>query len=107
MARSYEEIDPAYTATCSDVTLCSNSKGFFQELGEEIVNVADKNGWIKKFENIEEGLKVATFMNNKEVSMHLFKRIITIKRDVSESLIVKFTMTWPAISGPVVHLLVW
>ncbi|XP_059055268.1 SET and MYND domain-containing protein 4 [Achroia grisella] len=66
MSRVYEDIDPAYAATCSDVTLCSNTKGFFKSLSDELVAIADK-GWIKRLENMEEERKLQAIKDNKEI----------------------------------------
>ncbi|KAJ8738071.1 hypothetical protein PYW08_000666 [Mythimna loreyi] len=67
MPRIYEETDPGYAAACSNVTLCSNSKGFFKGLGEELVSIADTDGWLDKLEAVEYGKKVATVLENKTV----------------------------------------
>ncbi|KAG6446964.1 SET and MYND domain-containing protein 4 [Manduca sexta] len=66
MSRIYEEIDPSYAVACSDVTLCSNSKGFFKSLGEELVSLADA-AWLDSFEKIEDGKKVSAVLENKDV----------------------------------------
>lgn len=66
MSRIYEEVDPVYAATCSDITLCSNSKGFFKGLADDLVSLAGEE-WLNKFELVEDGKKVTFFMENKEV----------------------------------------
>lgn len=68
MSRVYEQFDPGFAATCSDVTLCSNTKGFFKTLTENMVSLAESDNWLQNFEKIEEGKKVAAVMENKEVS---------------------------------------
>lgn len=67
MSRIYEDVDPAYAAVCSDVTLCSNSTGFFKSLAEELVSVAETDGWLQTFEATDDGKKVSAVMENKEV----------------------------------------
>lgn len=67
MPRIFEEVDPTFAATCSDVTLCSNPKGFFKNLSEEVVALADTDGWLDSFEKVEDGKKVVTVMENKAV----------------------------------------
>lgn len=66
MSRFYQE-DARYAAACSDVTLCSNSKGFFKGLSEELVSKADGD-WLLQLERADEGQKVKVVMENKEVS---------------------------------------
>ncbi|KAJ0183945.1 hypothetical protein K1T71_000368 [Dendrolimus kikuchii] len=61
-----EEIDPTYAAACSDVTLCSSSKGFFKSLADEMVAISDV-GWLQTFENVDEGKKVNAVLENKEI----------------------------------------
>lgn len=46
MSRVYEELDPAYAAKCSDVTLYSDPKGFFKTLTDELVTLASSGGWL-------------------------------------------------------------
>lgn len=65
----YEELDPAYAAACSDVTLCSNSKGFFCAIADEAVAIASADQWLHEFEKVDDTEKVAAVMANKEVSM--------------------------------------
>ncbi|XP_075991128.1 SET and MYND domain containing, class 4, member 2 [Anticarsia gemmatalis] len=67
MPRIFEEADAAYAATCSEVTLCSNAKGFFKTLGDELVALADTDGWLDSFEKVEDGKKVTAVMENKMV----------------------------------------
>lgn len=67
MSRIYEDIDPSYAATCSDVTLCSNSKGFFKNLAEELLEIADTDAWLDSFEKVNDGKKVAAVLENKLV----------------------------------------
>ncbi|XP_063891041.1 SET and MYND domain-containing protein 4 [Helicoverpa armigera] len=67
MPRIYEETDPGYAAACSNVTLCSNSKGFFKGLGEELVAMAEGDGWLDKFEAVDDGQKVAAVLDNKTI----------------------------------------
>lgn len=69
MSRVYEELDPTYAAACSDVTLYSNSKGFFCAIAEEAVAMASADQWLHKFEKVEDANKVGAVMANKEVSM--------------------------------------
>lgn len=69
MSRVYEELDPVYAAACSDVTLFSNSKGFFGAIAEEAVAMASANQWLHKFENVDDVKKVAAVMANVEVSL--------------------------------------
>lgn len=69
MSHVYEELDPAYAAACSDVTLCSNSKGFFCAIAEEAVAIASTNQWLHKFEKVDDAKKVPAVMANKEVNM--------------------------------------
>ncbi|KAM3956896.1 SET and MYND domain containing, class 4, member 2 [Aphomia sociella] len=66
MARVYEDMDPAYAATCSDVTLCSNTKGFFRGWSEELMSNVDDD-WLTRLENIEDGKKVQAVKDNKEI----------------------------------------
>ncbi|XP_060809650.1 SET and MYND domain-containing protein 4 [Amyelois transitella] len=67
MSKVYEEVDPGFAVKCSDVTLCSNTKGFFKELVEELVSLADKDDWLQTFEKIPEAKKVAAVLEKKEV----------------------------------------
>lgn len=67
MPRIYEETDPGYAAACSNVTLCSNSKGFFKGLGEELVAIAEGDGWLDRFEAVDDGQKVAAVLDNKTI----------------------------------------
>ncbi|CAH0703095.1 unnamed protein product [Spodoptera exigua] len=67
MPRIYEETDPSYAATCSNITLCSNSKGFFKGLGEELVSIAEADGWLDKFEAVQDAKKVAAVLANETV----------------------------------------
>lgn len=67
MPRIYEEMDPKFAAMCSDVTLCSNPKGFFTGLAEEAVSMAGAE-WLQELEKVEEGRKIAFVMENEEVT---------------------------------------
>lgn len=67
MPRIFEEMDRVYAATCSDVTLCSNPKGFFKNLSEEIVSIANTDGWLDTFEKIEQGRKVQAVLENEKI----------------------------------------
>ncbi|XP_069365158.1 SET and MYND domain-containing protein 4 isoform X1 [Maniola hyperantus] len=67
MSRVYEEFDAAFASICSDVTVYSNNKGFFKNLAEEIVLLAEVDGWLESFENIEDDKKVAAVMENHAV----------------------------------------
>lgn len=69
MSRVYEELDPAYATACSDVTLYSNSKGFFSAIADEAVAMASVDQWLHKFEKVDDAKKVATVIANKEVSI--------------------------------------
>ncbi|XP_026758379.1 SET and MYND domain-containing protein 4 [Galleria mellonella] len=66
MARVYDNIDPAYAATCSDVTLCSNNKGFFRNLSENLVAIADTE-WLERLERMDEEKRVQAVKDNKEI----------------------------------------
>ncbi|CAH2216182.1 jg25402 [Pararge aegeria aegeria] len=68
MSRVYEEFDPAFASVCSDVTVYSNNKGFFKSLAEEIVSLAEVDGWLQTFEDIEDEKKVTMVMENNTVS---------------------------------------
>lgn len=76
MARVYEELDPAYATACSDVTLCSNSKGFFCAIAEEAVAIASADQWLDNFEKVDDPKKVAAVMANKEVSIEGFRGFV-------------------------------
>lgn len=66
MSRVYD-VDPKFAATCSDITLCSDLKGFFTNLADEAVSMATA-GWLRELEAVEEGKKVSFVMENEEVS---------------------------------------
>lgn len=66
MSRVHLEVDAGYAAACSDVTLCSNSKGFFKGLAEDVLAVAG-DAWLRELERADEGQKVKEVMDNKEV----------------------------------------
>ncbi|KAL4717714.1 hypothetical protein ACJJTC_000863 [Scirpophaga incertulas] len=83
MARVYEDIDPGYADTCSDVTLCSSSKGFFKAFTEELVTIAENKNWLKEFEKIEDVNKVSAVQENEELMdalQEVFSRIQPIFR---------------------------
>lgn len=67
MPRIYEETDPNYAASCSNITLCSNSKGFFKGLGEELVSMAEAGGWLDTLEAVHDSKKVAAVLANETV----------------------------------------
>lgn len=69
MSRVYEELDPAYAAACSDITLYSNSKGFFRAIAEEAVAMASADQWLHKFDEVDDAKKVTAVKENKEVSI--------------------------------------
>ncbi|XP_041987605.1 SET and MYND domain-containing protein 4 [Aricia agestis] len=79
MSRIYEIVDPAYAATCSDVTLCSNNKGFFKKLADELVSMAEENEWLDKFENTEDCDKVRAVFENKTLMDALNEVLSRIK----------------------------
>lgn len=68
MSRIYEESDREYAASCSNITLCSNSKGFFYNWGEELVTLAEADGWLRNFESVDDGKKVQAVLDNETVS---------------------------------------
>ncbi|KAL0902216.1 hypothetical protein ABMA27_000140 [Loxostege sticticalis] len=83
MSRVYEDFDPGFAATCSDVTLCSKTKGFFKDLAEDIISIAENDNWLESFEKIEDGKKVTAVMENKEIMgalQEVFSRIQPIYR---------------------------
>ncbi|CAH2035098.1 unnamed protein product, partial [Iphiclides podalirius] len=83
MSQIYEEVDPVYAKKCSSVTLCSNTVGFFKNLSEEIVALAEEDDWLKSFEKVEDAEKVSTVMKNKtimECLMEVFSRIQPLHR---------------------------
>ncbi|XP_026741665.1 SET and MYND domain-containing protein 4 [Trichoplusia ni] len=67
MSRIYEESDREYAASCSNITLCSNSKGFFYNWGEELVTLAEADGWLRNFESVDDGKKVQAVLDNETV----------------------------------------
>lgn len=77
MSRVYEELDPAYAAACSDVTLYSKSKGFFCAIAEEAVAIASVDEWLAYFEKVDDTNKVSAVMANKEVSIEGLSGSIT------------------------------
>lgn len=68
MTRVYEDFDPAFAAVCSDVTLYSNNKGFFKGFVEQILSIAEEDGWLSKFDQIPEKNKVTVVLENETVS---------------------------------------
>ncbi|XP_072930966.1 SET and MYND domain-containing protein 4 [Epargyreus clarus] len=83
MSRIYEEIDPAYAAACSDVTLCYSNKGFFRGFSEDIVSLAEADNWLKTFEDLEDGQKVTAVLGKHEIMEALrevFSRIQPLHR---------------------------
>ncbi|XP_023941047.2 SET and MYND domain-containing protein 4 [Bicyclus anynana] len=67
MPRVYEDFDPKYASICSDVTVYSNNKGFFKSLAEEIVSLAEVDGWMQTFEDVEDDKKVTTVLENNTI----------------------------------------
>ncbi|CAH2103239.1 unnamed protein product [Euphydryas editha] len=67
MTQVYEDFDPTFAAVCSDVTLYSNNKGFFKGFVEQIVSLAEEDGWLSKFEKIVEKDKVAAVLENETI----------------------------------------
>lgn len=67
MSLIYEEVDPVYAKKCSNITLCSNTAGFFKDLSEEVVSLAEEDDWIESFEKVEDARKVTAVMENKTV----------------------------------------
>jgi hypothetical protein len=84
MSRVYEEFDPGYAATCSDVTLCSNTKGFFKNFAEDLVAIAESNNWLQEFEKVEDGKKVAAVKENKEVCVIIIAEKVAKRLTVLE-----------------------
>ncbi|XP_063838050.1 SET and MYND domain-containing protein 4 [Ostrinia nubilalis] len=83
MSRVYEDVDPGFAATCSDITLYSKTKGFFKNFAEDIVSIAENDNWLDSFEKVEDGKKVAAVMENKEIMealQEVFSRIEPIHR---------------------------
>ncbi|CAG9789007.1 unnamed protein product [Diatraea saccharalis] len=83
MARIYEELDVDYATKCSDVTLCSNTKGFFKTLAEDMVSIAENNNWLQDFEKTEDAKKIEAVKHNKEIMDALeevFSRIQPLHR---------------------------
>ncbi|RVE43980.1 hypothetical protein evm_011364, partial [Chilo suppressalis] len=79
----YEDFDVEYATKCSDVTLCSNTKGFFKTLAEDMVSLAENNDWLQEFQKIEDSKKIEAVKNNKEITDALdevFSRIQPIHR---------------------------
>lgn len=70
MSRIYEEFDPAFASLCSDVTVYSNKKGFFKNLAEEIVSLAEDDGWMQSFELTEDERKVTAVTENNTVRIN-------------------------------------
>ncbi|CAG4941880.1 unnamed protein product [Colias eurytheme] len=83
MSRIYEDVDSTYAEACSDVTLCSNKKGFFKNFAEEIVSIAESNEWLETFEKVADGEKVAAVMENEAIMSticEVFSRIQPLHR---------------------------
>ncbi|XP_028164357.1 SET and MYND domain-containing protein 4 [Ostrinia furnacalis] len=83
MSRVYEDVDPGFAATCSDITLYSKTKGFFKNFADDIVSIAENDNWLDSFEKVEDGKKVAAVMENKEIMealQEVFSRIEPIHR---------------------------
>nr|XP_026500608.1 SET and MYND domain-containing protein 4 [Vanessa tameamea] len=72
----YEDFDSAFASVCSDVTLYSNNKGFFKGLVEEIVSLAEVDGWLSKFEEIVDKEKVTAVLENQTV-MDALKEVLS------------------------------
>lgn len=85
----YEELDPAYATTCSDVTLYSVSKGFFREIAEETVAMARADQWLHKFEGVDDSDKVAAVKANKKVSI-ITTAVLRILLTLFKQLVRKF-----------------
>lgn len=77
MSRVYEDFDPSFATICSDVTLYSNNKGFFKNMAEDLVSLADKNGWLQTLENVKDNEKIRTVLENETVSC---KSVVFIKQ---------------------------
>ncbi|XP_032526792.2 SET and MYND domain-containing protein 4 isoform X2 [Danaus plexippus] len=60
-------VDFSYATMCSDVTLCANNKGFFKNFAEEMVSLAEIDGWLDDFELIEDKEKVLAVRNNQKI----------------------------------------
>lgn len=69
MSKVFEEVDPGYAATCSNATLCSNPKGFFRDLADNLVELAKKNDWLsQEFEKRNgDAEKISAVYENEEV----------------------------------------
>ncbi|XP_050684054.1 SET and MYND domain-containing protein 4 [Leptidea sinapis] len=83
MSQIYDEADSAYATACSDVTICSNNKGFFKQLSDEIMSIADTDGWINTFEKLDDTRKVSAVMENSMITDTLeevFSRITPLFR---------------------------
>ncbi|CAK1555037.1 unnamed protein product [Leptosia nina] len=83
MSKIYDDVDPDYAATCSDVTLYSNKKGFFKNLADEVVSIAESSGFTDIFERVDERAKLAAVMENEAIMLTLrdaFSRIQPIFR---------------------------
>lgn len=68
MARVYEDVDPSFATICSDVTLYSNNKGFFKNVAEDLVSIADRDGWLETLETVKDNEKISTVLKNQTVS---------------------------------------
>lgn len=68
MARIYEDFDSSFAAVCSDVTLYSNNKGFFKNLVEDLVSLAERDGWLQTLECVKDYEKISTVLKNETVS---------------------------------------
>ncbi|CAG4984743.1 unnamed protein product [Parnassius apollo] len=83
MSRIYEDVDPAYAANCSNITLCSNTVGFFKNFSDEIISIAEEDNWLQSFEKVEDVHKVTAVMENKMIMQGLqevFSRIQPLYR---------------------------
>ncbi|CAH4038989.1 unnamed protein product [Pieris brassicae] len=83
MSRIYDEVDSGYAEACSDVTVCSNKKGFFKSLANEVVSIAESSGFLNTFDEIDERSKVKAVMENETIMTTLqtvFSRIEPIYR---------------------------
>ncbi|CAF4743725.1 unnamed protein product [Pieris macdunnoughi] len=74
MSRIYDEVDSGYAEACSDVTVCSNKKGFFKDLANEVVSIAESTGFLNTFDEIDERSKVKAVMGNETaISVELWQ----------------------------------
>ncbi|CAH0716358.1 unnamed protein product, partial [Brenthis ino] len=67
MARIYEDFDSSFAAVCSDVTLYSNNKGFFKNLVEDLVSLAERDGWLQTLESVKDNEKISTVLKNETI----------------------------------------